>query len=130
MTVYNTLEMSERTRQEVLPGFDDPSLSRKGNDETPQLHPVIEKQFRILMEVSRRIDIDGYPPTIREMLRAAKTNSTSVVNHNLNRLDEYGYIQKSEGKSRGLRILIEPHKANLGFDPNEVFTKEFEAVEG
>jgi repressor LexA len=46
----------------------------------------------------------GYPPTIREIGRALKISSTSVVNYNLNKLEQLGYLQRNSQVSRGLKL--------------------------
>jgi repressor LexA len=46
----------------------------------------------------------GRPPTIREIGQAAKISSTSVVNYNLTKLAEKGYIDRDAEVSRGLRL--------------------------
>ncbi|MGC8787178.1 MAG: transcriptional repressor LexA, partial [Anaerolineae bacterium] len=48
---------------------------------------------------------NGYPPTIREIGRAANISSTSVVNYNLNILQAKGYIQRDREVSRGVKLL-------------------------
>ncbi len=47
---------------------------------------------------------NGYPPSIREIGRGADISSTSVVNYNLNRLVEQGYLDRDQNVSRGLRL--------------------------
>lgn len=44
------------------------------------------------------------PPTIREIGSAVKISSTSVVNYNLNRLEEKGYLEREAEVSRGLKL--------------------------
>jgi repressor LexA len=46
----------------------------------------------------------GRPPTIREIGRAAKISSTSVVNYNLTKLAEKGFLDREAEVSRGLRL--------------------------
>jgi repressor LexA len=46
-----------------------------------------------------------YPPTIREIGKAVDISSTSVVNYNLNRLEEMGFIARERTVSRGIRLL-------------------------
>jgi repressor LexA len=48
-----------------------------------------------------------YPPTIREIGKAADISSTSVVKYNLERLQELGYIDRNREVSRGLRLRPE-----------------------
>ena len=48
-----------------------------------------------------------YPPTIREIGRSVGITSTSVVNYNLNILEQKGYIERDREKSRGLKLVGE-----------------------
>jgi repressor LexA len=45
------------------------------------------------------------PPTIREIGRAVGISSTSVVNYNLNILQEKGFIQRDREVSRGVKLV-------------------------
>jgi len=47
----------------------------------------------------------GYPPSIREIGKAANISSTSVVNYYLNQLEEDGYIERDRKISRGVRLV-------------------------
>lgn len=64
-----------------------------------------ERQRNIVIFMDRYIVQHGYPPTIREIGEATKINSTSVVNYNLNKLVEMGYLERSATKSRGVRLV-------------------------
>jgi len=64
-----------------------------------------KRQTKIVEFLQDFIDTHHYPPTIREIGAAAKISSTSVVNYNLNRLEELGYIERQRTVSRGLRLL-------------------------
>jgi repressor LexA len=48
-----------------------------------------------------------YPPTIREIGRSVGITSTSVVNYNLNILEQKGLIERDREKSRGLKLVGE-----------------------
>jgi repressor LexA len=50
------------------------------------------------------LESQGFPPTIREIGEATGINSTSVVNYNLNKLVEAGYLQRASAKSRGIKL--------------------------
>ena len=63
-----------------------------------------DRQQRILDFIREYLDQHDYPPTIREIGKAADISSTSVVKYNLERLHEKGYIERSEEVSRGLRL--------------------------
>jgi repressor LexA len=64
-----------------------------------------DRQRSILRYMEQYIDNNGYPPTIREIGLATDINSTSVVNYNLNKLVQAGYLSRSGRVSRGLRLV-------------------------
>lgn len=63
-----------------------------------------DKQRAILKVIQEWIQDRGYPPTIRDIGSAVGISSTSVVNYNLNKLVELGYITRSKDVSRGIRL--------------------------
>lgn len=64
-----------------------------------------ERQQNILQFMVNYMNDNGFPPTIREIGTATDIQSTSVVNYNLNKLVEAGYIERTDKKSRGLRVV-------------------------
>lgn len=64
-----------------------------------------ERQQHILQFMVGYMNDNGFPPTIREIGEATDIQSTSVVNYNLNKLVEAGYIERTDKKSRGLRVV-------------------------
>ncbi len=71
-----------------------------------------ERQRNIVRFMERYIERNGYPPTIRDIGEATDIPSTSVVNYNLNKLVDAGYVERSDRVSRGLRLIHSPNKAN------------------
>jgi len=65
---------------------------------------LTERQRKMLSFIQRFGDENGYPPSIREIGGAVGITSTSVVNYNLNRLVEEGYLDRHQNVSRGLRL--------------------------
>ena len=63
-----------------------------------------DRQKRMLEFIQRFTADSGYPPSIREIGDAADISSTSVVNYNLNRLVEEGFLSRDQNVSRGLRL--------------------------
>ena len=61
-----------------------------------------QHMLRFLYEYTRE---RGFPPSIREIGEECDIGSTSVVNYNLNKLVDAGYIERSGKVSRGLRIV-------------------------
>ena len=64
-----------------------------------------ERQRNILRFMDRYMETHGFPPTIREIGEATDINSTSVVNYNLNKLVDAGYLAREDRVSRGLRLV-------------------------
>jgi repressor LexA len=67
-----------------------------------------ERQVRIIGFIRSYLEEHNYPPTIREIGKAAGIPSTSVVKYNLERLQQKGLIERSEEVSRGLRLTGGP----------------------
>lgn len=66
-----------------------------------------ERQQKILRFMQNYMEEAGYPPTIREIGEDTGINSTSVVNYNLNKLVDAGYLERTDKVSRGLRLVGE-----------------------
>jgi repressor LexA len=65
---------------------------------------LTKRQRRMLHFIWDFAQERGYPPSIREIGRAVDISSTSVVNYNLERLEQEGLIERDRGQSRGLRL--------------------------
>jgi len=66
--------------------------------------PLSERQKNIIDYLHEYVEQQGRPPTIREIGAAADISSTSVVNYNLTKLKERGFVERDPGVSRGLRL--------------------------
>jgi repressor LexA len=66
--------------------------------------PLSKRQQSILQFTQGYMGEHGRPPTIREIGKAVGINSTSVVNYNLSKLEEKGYLDRDPDVSRGLRL--------------------------
>ncbi len=64
-----------------------------------------DRQQRMLEFIREFIEEHQYPPTIREIGRAAGISSTSVVNYNLNILEREGLIVRNREISRGIQVV-------------------------
>jgi len=62
------------------------------------------RQQNILKYIWEYFSDSGRPPTIREIGSAVNISSTSVVNYNLNKLEERGFVEREAEVSRGLRL--------------------------
>ena len=63
------------------------------------------KQAQILEFLREFIDEKDYPPSIRDIQEGCAISSTSVVDYNLRKLEEKGYIRRDREVSRGIEIL-------------------------
>ena len=63
-----------------------------------------DRQSRMVEFIHNFSADNGYPPSIREIGEAVGISSTSVVNYNLNRLVEEGYLDRDQNVSRGIRL--------------------------
>ena len=64
-----------------------------------------EKQRRILVFLGDFIAEKDYPPSIRDIQQGCSISSTSVVDYNLKRLEERGYIRRDREVSRAIELL-------------------------
>lgn len=69
-----------------------------------QKEKLSDRQHNILAYITKYIEDAGRPPTIREIGQAVDISSTSVVNYNLTKLNEKGFIDRDADVSRGLRL--------------------------
>lgn len=70
-----------------------------------EFNKLSERQRNILRFMDRYLHDHGFPPTIREIGEATDIDSTSVVNYNLNKLSEAGFVERTDAKARGLRLI-------------------------
>jgi len=63
------------------------------------------RQQSMLRFIRDFIGAHSRPPTIREIGRAVAISSTSVVNYNLNILQDKGYIRRDREVSRGVKLV-------------------------
>jgi repressor LexA len=63
-----------------------------------------DRQHKMLEFIQAFSAENGYPPSIREIGKAVGISSTSVVNYNLNRLVDEGFLDRDQNVSRGLRL--------------------------
>jgi len=67
------------------------------------MKPLTDTEKKMLDFITDRIKNDGYSPTVRDIRTALGIKSTATVHSYLSKLEEKGYIQKENGKSRTLR---------------------------
>ncbi|MDO4916847.1 MAG: transcriptional repressor LexA [Rothia sp. (in: high G+C Gram-positive bacteria)] len=73
----------------------------------PTRRPLTARQQKILTAISEAIETRGYPPSMREIGDIVGLASLSSVTHQLNRLEDLGYIRRDPKRPRALEILAE-----------------------
>jgi repressor LexA len=63
------------------------------------------RRQRILSFLQEFYSDNGIPPTVRDIQKACEISSTSVVDYNLEKLREAGYINRRHDVARGIEIL-------------------------
>ncbi len=66
---------------------------------------ISPKQQRILQFLYDFIEEKDYPPSIRDIQQGCDISSTSVVDYNLKKLEEKGYIRRDREVSRAIELL-------------------------
>jgi repressor LexA len=64
-----------------------------------------ERQQKILEYIRSFIDEHDFPPSIRQIQQGCAVSSTSVVDYNLDRLEEKGFIRRVPDSARGIELL-------------------------
>ena len=59
-----------------------------------------EREQKILEYIETKMELDGIPPTIREICSDLQIKSTSTAHKEVNRLIEEGYLVKRRNKNR------------------------------
>lgn len=75
---------------------------------------LTDRQNRILEFILDFTRDSGYPPSIRQIGKAVDISSTSVVNYNLNRLVDEGYLDRDQNVSRGIRLTEKVRQVTNG----------------
>ena len=78
------------------------ALKLRVNMATKKIPP---RRQRILNFLQEFYADNGIPPTVRDIQRACEISSTSVVDYNLEKLREAGYINRRQDVARGIEIL-------------------------
>ncbi|MBE6539490.1 MAG: transcriptional repressor LexA [Ruminococcaceae bacterium] len=65
---------------------------------------LTENERNVYEFIQEKITYDGYAPSVRDIAAALGIRSTSTVHAYMRRLEEKGYIQKEQGKSRAVKI--------------------------
>ena len=63
------------------------------------------RRQQILGFIQEFITENGIPPTVRDIQRACQISSTSVVDYNLHKLRQAGYLNRRPDVARGIELL-------------------------
>lgn len=72
------------------------------------MKPLTRRQQSILAFIEGFSDEHTYPPTIREIQEGLSISSTSVVDYNLNVLEQRNEIRRNRNISRGIELMNRP----------------------
>ncbi len=73
---------------------------------------LTEPQQKILSFITRYVDQNNVPPTIREIQAGTGISSTSMVSYHLKALERANMLNRYERRSRGL-VINEPNRVHL-----------------
>ena len=68
------------------------------------MRPASDKQALILEYITKRIEEDGYPPSVREICAAVGLRSPSTVHAHIKSLERAGLLRNEPGKKRALSL--------------------------
>lgn len=66
---------------------------------------ALTENQRILLFIQFSIELDGSPPTLKEITEHAGLNSVNTTWKRLRQLEAMGFIKLTYYKSRGIRLL-------------------------
>ena len=64
-----------------------------------------KREKAILKFIEKQVNLNGYPPSVREIGKAVDLKSTATVHGYISSLEKKGYIQKESQKGRTLKLL-------------------------
>jgi len=78
------------------------------------MQKLTQRQKMVLEFIQTTINVDGYPPTLREIGNFMGIRSTNGVNDHLRALERKGYLTRKDMKSRTLRPTRLPERLLKG----------------
>jgi len=83
---------------------------------------LTKKEKAILKFIEEQIEVNGYPPSVREIGKAVGLKSTATVHGYLAKLEEKKYIRKEFQKGRALRLLKGTKKESKKEEGKNLYT--------
>jgi len=68
------------------------------------MEELTRRQRRALRCIRRYIEANGYPPSVRELVRDMGGTSSSHGAYYVHVLTEKGYLERTKGKARSIRV--------------------------
>ena len=91
------------------------------------------KEQRVLNFIRESIMLNGYAPSVRDICAALDIKSTSTVHLYLRKLEEKGYIDRCDGKSRAIRVderqPAEERKTHIKFRSSVRLPQEHQSLQ-
>ena len=72
-------------------------------------HVLTMRQRKVLQVIRESVEKRGYPPTMREIAEAVGLSSTSSVAHQLETLQNKGYLRRDAGRPRTVEVHLPGH---------------------
>ncbi|AIQ29398.1 hypothetical protein P40081_15505 [Paenibacillus sp. FSL P4-0081] len=69
------------------------------------MKPITQRQRAALHAIIKLTESQGYPPTVREIMKEIDLTSSSTVQVLLDKLEEKGYIKRQGNTPRALKVL-------------------------
>lgn len=85
-----------------------------------------DKGFKILQFIDKQTLHNGYPPSVREIGRAVGLSSTSSVHSQLKTLQEQGFLEKHDLKTRALRLTKKYYRFRDDNLPDDLSPEAFD----
>ena len=79
----------------------------------PQTSDLTPAQARVLAVIQHRLESGEPPPTYRELQQELKFHSTATVRDHLRTLEHKGFLRRSAGGARNVRLVDAPPKTRV-----------------
>ncbi len=80
------------------------------------MEKITKKQQEVLEFIKKYIATHGYPPAIREIGAGLNLSSPATVHMHVKKLEEAGYLKKTDSKFRTLEVLVDNEYLNQNED--------------
>jgi len=110
--------MNAKHSRSPQPHSDETSQAGGSGFADPPLRPLSERQQQILEFIRTELQVRGYAPTVRDIVRHVGDRSPTSVHRHLKTLERHGLIVRDAKKSRSIRMVgQEPGQADWGRSP-------------